>query len=453
MRLTGRRSLLASAAVGLSLLAVATQALGDLPGVTGPAALPAPVPASPIGLGGDMVTVFQSGTLTTAVRDRALVAARVAGAPATTGRGFTIGLWRVIRNGVTVKQASQAGWAFPMGVTALPGDAIGATMGRNVSGNVGGDRVVMGATGATVAGIQAGDLLEVWNASNGISTLRVSVVADDSAVGGAEILMTTDQATNLGYTIDTRVLVYGQFERARLETALYGQGLLTDTKVRVRRSWDAFDPDLTIGIARTKQTMGEFDYAHLDIQGNTSGWVSMSATWIANYLRPRETYPTGIQARCNREIHDDLVNALDQVVAAGLAGAIDVANTNSFGGCGTGQVRFSRNGTALGSISRHSWAMALDTNTVTNCQGCVPQLDCRVVRIFRANGFAWGGNFLTPDGMHFEWVGEPRHTYTYPSKYCPNTTPPTPTERLDSIRENHATFFAEDGASLEAHDH
>jgi hypothetical protein len=50
-------------------------------------------------------------------------------------------------------------------------------------------------------------------------------------------------------------------------------------------------------------------------------------------------------------------------------------------------------------------------------------MDCRVVVIFRKHGFAWGGNFATPDGMHFEWVGEDRSKISYPSRYCPNPVP------------------------------
>ncbi|NBV03902.1 MAG: M15 family peptidase, partial [Acidimicrobiia bacterium] len=92
------------------------------------------------------------------------------------------------------------------------------------------------------------------------------------------------------------------------------------------------------------------------------------------------------------------------------------------------QARFNRIAGDIGILSRHTWGMAFDTNTADNCQGCVPALDCEVVHIFRRHGFAWGGTFTRPDGMHFEWVGEPRDQLEYPSLYCPNviTAPPAP---------------------------
>lgn len=110
------------------------------------------------------------------------------------------------------------------------------------------------------------------------------------------------------------------------------------------------------------------------------------------------------------------------MAAAGLAGAIDVANANSYGGCYI--TRFSRVSGQIGFLSRHTYGMALDTNTLSNCGGCRPRMNCDVVRIFRRHGFAWGGNFRRPDGMHFEWVGERRDQISYPSAYCPNVVQP-----------------------------
>jgi hypothetical protein len=238
------------------------------------------------------------------------------------------------------------------------------------------------------------------------------------------------------------VLIYGQFNRGALDASMAARGLSNDPKIRVRRSWDPVDPDGTIGLARTKKLLGEFAY-----NVTASGAVLVDDAWRAAFIPPREPYPTGIRASCNNAIKADLAAALQAVVNAGLAGYIDVANANTYGGCFG--PRFSRIvGTQLGSLSRHTWAQALDTNTVSNCQGCVPQMDCRIVRIFRAHNFAWGGNFLNPDGMHFEWVGEPRNTYLYPSRYCPNVAGGG-TESLSLTEDAMRTvMFADDGWAL-----
>ncbi|MEZ5273119.1 MAG: M15 family metallopeptidase [Ilumatobacteraceae bacterium] len=406
----------------------------------------------------DVVSVYQTGPITASVRDAALAAAAGAGAQASIGRGFTAPMWQVRRGGTPIQMASAVGYAFPMAVTALPVETIRAVMGREVAGPISRGQVVMGATTAALRGAQVGDVIDIGMRGGATISFTIGRIGSEEEVGGTEIVMSLEEAALLGGTIDTRVVIFGFFDRAVLDGQLAAYGLSSNSKVRIRRSWDAPDPDNTLGMAATKAILGEFDMNYAGV--STYGWTAVGAAWRNAYLpASRGEYPpyqwineqlTPIRAWCNVMVSADLTAALQEVVNSGLGGYIDVANTNSAGGCAVpGMARLSRITQALGSVSRHSWGQPLDTNTVTNCQGCVPQMNCTIVRIFRKHGFAWGGNFLTPDGMHFEWVGEARNTWQYPSKYCPNlpggsladTGPPPPSAR--------SIMFADDGMTSE----
>jgi len=58
--------------------------------------------------------------------------------------------------------------------------------------------------------------------------------------------------------------------------------------------------------------------------------------------------------------------------------------------------------------SNHSFGTAFDINAGFNAQGHTPAAGGKkgsvreLVPIFEKHGFKWGGNFDTPDGMHFE---------------------------------------------------
>ncbi len=316
----------------IGLLVIASAAWAAVPGsAAGPApavseAATGGAPARNVTVPGDLVSVYNFGPLQPAVIDAAINAAVDAGAWGVVGRGFGTGLVQVTRNGAVVHQAPgpYGSWYFPTSVTALPLDSIGAAMGREVSKIISVSQVVMSETSASLSGAQAGDVLDLLAGDGSIAQFVVGRVAPDAEVGGTEIVMSTAQADLIGASLGTSVLIYGQFDRGRLDAALAARGLSTDPKIRVRRSWDPPDPDGTIGVAKTKKLLGELAYSV-----TASGALLVDDAWRAAYIPPtREPYPTGIVAQCNNVIKADLAAALQEVVDTGLAGYIDVANAN-----------------------------------------------------------------------------------------------------------------------------
>ena len=61
-----------------------------------------------------------------------------------------------------------------------------------------------------------------------------------------------------------------------------------------------------------------------------------------------------------------------------------------------------------GRLSHHSWGIAIDLNQAQNGFGAKPNMDMRVVDVFEDRwGFTWGGRWIIPDGIHFEWIKFP----------------------------------------------
>ena len=397
----------------------------------------------------DVVSVGQISSLTADVWARAGAAADAAHAAWAAGRSASVPM-QSVRRGDAFVQLAPGGYHIPMSTTVLPASAVGALMGRSIAAPLAAGQVVMGSTTARLRGAQAGDIVDLVSAGGAVFSYQIGLIADDAIVGGTELLLSEPQADQLGVDIVSRIVIWGFSSRANLESQLAARGLTNSQGIRIRHSWDLANPDSTLGLAQTKELLGEFAYSV-----NSSGGVSVTTDWAARFIPPtRQLFQSiGIRAQCNVVVRDDLQAALTEIAAAGLAGQIDVANANTYGGCY--YPRFNRVTGTMGFLSRHSWGMALDTNTVSNAQGARPQMNCDVVRIFRKHNFAWGGNFVLADGMHFEWVGERRDLLAYPSTYCPNIGSALGTESVSGGRQplvtvtERATLFANDGWGAE----
>jgi hypothetical protein len=95
---------------------------------------------------------------------------------------------------------------------------------------------------------------------------------------------------------------------------------------------------------------------------------------------------------CNRDLVAPLTEALNNIVARGLADQV-----KTWDGCF--QIRRTRTGT---SASLHSWGLAIDINAAWNGMGKVPTMSKELVACFTDAGFEWGGAWKKPDGMHMQ---------------------------------------------------
>jgi len=95
---------------------------------------------------------------------------------------------------------------------------------------------------------------------------------------------------------------------------------------------------------------------------------------------------------CNKDMVQPLTNALTNLIQRGKIGEL-----KTWDGCFN--IRKKR---GLGSMSLHSWGIAVDVNAAWNGLGKDPVLSPEFVKCFTDAGFDWGGHGTRKDGMHFQ---------------------------------------------------
>ena len=132
----------------------------------------------------------------------------------------------------------------------------------------------------------------------------------------------------------------------------------------------------------------------------------LAAGWQAANLAFCELAPTlkafplrkGTASRgfyCHKLLVSVFQTVFEEVVLSGLTDEI-----KTFDGCFN--IRKIRGSST--NMSLHSWAIAIDLNYKGNELGnSEPEMDPRVIAVFKKHGFYWGGNFKRRDGMHFEY--------------------------------------------------
>ena len=103
---------------------------------------------------------------------------------------------------------------------------------------------------------------------------------------------------------------------------------------------------------------------------------------------------------CNVSLFPQLRGVVHELIDRGLQDTI-----HSYSGCYSPR---HLNRIPSAGLSHHSWGIAVDLNVQQgNLFGQIPHQDPRLVDVFERWGFVWGGTFIVPDGMHFEYRREP----------------------------------------------
>lgn len=263
-----------------------------------------------------------------------------------------------------------------------PADAISALLAAG--------KAVVPTSSARVRGIIVGSAITI-GLEDRRQRLVVGAITDEARTVEVEALIPLDAARRLGVT-GVRQIVAGVAESKSQRFADVARELSAPVPVRVGSAEDVETPDAgkLLSLSQIKERFGEFSF----VPGE-GRWLEPDPAWQAANIEERHVPVLGT-IKCHRAIMDPLIAAMRDIEAAGL----DVLITEK-AFCYAPRVQFGDTRV----ISRHTWGIAVDINPTTNAFGDPPTQDARLVRIMSNHGFAWGGVWLTPDGMHFEYTG------------------------------------------------
>jgi hypothetical protein len=243
---------------------------------------------------------------------------------------------------------------------------------------------------AALRGMEEGSSLRIESA--GVRrTFQIGAVVDEEAARGRELIVPLGAAGDLGLTAPRALVTSVEGEHA--ERALDSIKDMTQGVLARIHTGDQSVPDPNEGpilsFAEIKETFGEFVFKP------TRGlFVAVDKAWIdANIVETR--IPLLGLLKCNKKLLPQVTGAMRELQARGLSGLVRTGD-----GCFSPRMQVG-NSYAL---SRHAYGIAVDINAATNRYGETPNQDPRLVETMERWGFTWGGRWLVPDGMHFEFV-------------------------------------------------
>jgi hypothetical protein len=289
-----------------------------------------------------------------------------------------------------VVSRARAGFAVPIDTLVASPRAYADTLSgadRAALASLRGREAVLSESAAAVRGVGRGGLLVFA----GGSRVRVGAVVSDSALGGAEMLVSSSSGS-LVSTRAAHLLVVASEDGAEAQLSREFRG----DRVRVVSRGGPASTGRG-GIARPLELKQRFGEVAVALPFGAD-YVRLDPAWVRKNIAARPVPILGT-VTCNRAIIKPLRAALGELQRRKLAKLVD---TGDYAGCYA-----PRRIPNSGSLSLHALGLAVDLNASVNGQYEKSTQDPRLVRIMEKHGFTWGGRWPTaPDPMHFEWHGE-----------------------------------------------
>ena len=249
---------------------------------------------------------------------------------------------------------------------------------------------LLGATSARLRRLGPGGRLRLALGAGGRGErwLTVAGVVDDTLVGAAEVAVNLAEARATGLTADRYLLLGYRGSRATVAAGVR-RALPRGLPVRLRGPGET--PFFRAGDAVLPQAMVKERFGEVSWRPGAGGAFVQDPAWAAARLATARVPILG-RVRCNRALLPALTGAMRELRRRNLERLVDPA---AYAGCWN--PRLTRSGSG---ISRHAWGAALDLNV-----GDPSAPDPRLVEVMERRSFTWGGRWLVPDPIHFEWRG------------------------------------------------
>lgn len=291
--------------------------------------------------------------------------------------------------GDTVELDAEDDWVVPLDGLAIDPEAHADFDPSGSLADVQPGSVALGETSSSFRGLGVGDELSI----SGIS-YEIAAIASDEVVGAAEIIFSIFDERSPVVT-NRYALVRTELERNDFEDIvrdLYDGPAPLRIRSQDETPWmrhgDAVLPQIFI-----KTALGEFAYS-----SRSGSEFSQDPAYIEANIIEAEVPILGA-VTCHETVVEMLRGAMTELVDKGLSHLVE---PGGFAGCWNPRYIRAATGRPAG-ISRHAWGAALDLNAGSNPVGSAGTQDPRLVAIMGDWGFTWGGDWLVPDPMHFEY--------------------------------------------------